>query len=169
MRASWKWSNLYLLKDKFVDGLPWQVGDGNDINFWDDIWFSNNKLVEKAINPQAIDKTLRVADFIQNSNQWDIDKLNLVLDPQSVQEISRVHIPTNKIQDRLYWGPSKNGWFSTNSAFTYITKNKSKQNTDIEWIWKLDTFPKVKNFIWKMALDGIPTKATLRKRIFTYK
>lgn len=68
------------------------------------------------------------------------------------------------IRDRLYWTPSKNGWFSTASAIELVTKTNAMNPSPNNWIWKLDTFPKVRNFLWKIDTNGLPTKARLRAK-----
>ena len=66
---------------------------------------------------------------------------------------------------KLYWRCSKNGWFSTKSASDLIEEESNTQpNYLCEWIWKLDTQSKIKNFIWKISINGLPTKAKLDER-----
>ena len=108
------------------------------------------------------DDQTNVSDFI-NNKEWDTTKLKAVLQDEAVEFINNIQIPQNNIPDRLYWAPNKSGWFSTKTAFELIT-NQTNPPTDLSWVWKLDTYPKVKNFLWKICHDGLPTKARLSEK-----
>lgn len=60
--------------------------------------------------------------------------------------------------------PSKNGWFSTASALELITNKINHTPCLNGWIWKLNTYPKVKNFLWKIEKDGLLTKERLNRQ-----
>lgn len=67
------------------------------------------------------------------------------------------------VHNHLYWKTSKDGWFHTSATYELITKQQEITNYPYEWIWKLDTRPKIKNFMWKLLNNGLPIKARLQK------
>ena len=120
-------------------------------------------------NANLINTNIKVSHFINNSRNWDTNKIDTelqnIINPNILEKIKETIIPKNELQDKLYWRCSKNGWFSTKSASDMIEDESILQpNKACEWIWKLDTQPKIKNFIWKMSINGIPTKAKLDER-----
>ena len=43
----------------------------------------------------------------------------------------------------------------------WIENQKGNSSADVRWIWNLDIPPKIKNFLWKIASNGLPKKARL--------
>ena len=64
----------------------------------------------------------------------------------------------------MYWGSSSNEWFSTKSSINLIQKEKGHSSTGTDWIWKLNIPPKIKQFMWRITKDGLPTKGKLEQR-----
>ena len=159
--TSWQWSKLMSLREGFMTGISWQVGDGKTIRFWKDTWVTEGVLKPTPNNLSMWDEDETVSNYIKDDKSWDIDKLRHVLKPEEVDEVCKVVLPLNNIIDRLYWRPSKNGWFSTNATMKWIQDKKRSPKIDLDWIWKLNIPPKQKNFLWKMCRNGLPTKFTL--------
>ncbi len=81
-----------------------------------------------------------------------------------IEKILQTTIPSNHIEDRMYWGPSTDGWFSTKSSINLIHKEKGHSPTRTDWIWKLNIPQKIKHFMWRIIKDGLPTKGKLEQR-----
>lgn len=80
----------------------------------------------------------------------------------TINEVSNIYIPKNQIQNRIYWTLNRDGWFSTSLEYSYITQSKGLTNNNLNWIWKLDTYPKIKNLLRKIANNGLHIKTRLR-------
>ena len=139
------------LRPFFETGLRWNIGDGRSVRFWHDNWVLPEPLSSFTSVPLSDDLSLSTVDrYIQNG-AWNFDLLRdeiaPILTKDAFNQILAVHIPTNLFQDRLYWGLSTNGWFSTKSASKALHKNKNSYEFLCHWIWKLDTQPKIKHFL----------------------
>lgn len=44
VKNSWQFNRLLSLKDEFLTGIRWLVGDGTQIRFWEDNWIGNTNL-----------------------------------------------------------------------------------------------------------------------------
>lgn len=80
-----------------------------------------------------------------------------------VQSISNTPIPSNYIQDTMFWRLTPSGKFSTKSAALLIQgiNPKNIQKCAYRWIWKLNIPPKTSSLIWGIYNDGHPTKDRL--------
>ncbi|XP_075649790.1 putative ribonuclease H protein At1g65750 isoform X3 [Castanea sativa] len=68
-------------------------------------------------------------------------------------------------QDNLVWKGSQDGDFHLASAY----KLARLETTDVQtfhgnWIWKLDTLPKIKHFLWLCCHNSVPVKKVLESR-----
>ena len=67
--------------------------------------------------------------------------------------------------DRLVWISSSTGNFDARNAYSLAcndTPNLAFFGGN--WIWRIDTLPKIQMFIWKCFYNSIPVKEVLNKR-----
>ena len=68
-------------------------------------------------------------------------------------------------EDTLAWKYSKDGDFSATSAYDLASaKDKGLQSFSGKWLWKLDTLPKIKHFIWLCFHHSVPVRQILNTR-----
>ncbi|KAK9988891.1 hypothetical protein SO802_029130 [Lithocarpus litseifolius] len=67
--------------------------------------------------------------------------------------------------DNLIWKGSHNGDFNLASADKLArSEPPDAQTFQGNWIWKLDTLPKIKHFLWLCFLNSVPVKKVLESR-----
>lgn len=67
----------------------------------------------------------KVSDFILESKEWDIPKLEEVLPQDKVGEVRAILIPTKEtVEDAMFWAESTTGNFSLSSAFCTVAGTK---------------------------------------------
>ncbi|KAK4417388.1 hypothetical protein Salat_2564400 [Sesamum alatum] len=90
------------------------VGDGKNINSWDDKWIPRETTYKVLTAQRQADASMVVADFIeQNGRHWNEGKLRSHFIPEDVEAI--LSIPLGRgVVDRIVWHFSKNGRFSVN-------------------------------------------------------
>ena len=60
------------------------------------------------------------------------------------------------------WKFTKDGEFSTNSAYIHIKTETGEVNRfKGAWIWKLDTLPKIISFLWLCMHNSVPVREVL--------
>jgi hypothetical protein len=103
------------------------------------------------------------------SNEWDEGTLRQYLYPWDVEEILKIKLSINKIPDWVAWQYEKSGVFSVISAYRLALTRAQNLNamgssataSDEHGVWRknwiLLMLPKVRNFIWKMIKNGLPT------------
>jgi hypothetical protein len=107
----------------------------------------------------------------QGSNEWDEGMLRRYFYPWDVEEILKIKLSANKRPDWVAWPYEKSGVFSVRSAYRMAliraqdlddmgsSTSASGERSAWKQIWKLLTLPNVRNFIWKLIKNGLPTNA----------
>lgn len=76
-----------------------------------------------------------------------------------------MHAPiTSRVQDRLAWSGNSRGIFDLESAYSFATAEEVTPPFNSGWIWKLETLPKIKTFLWRCQHNSIGVKSCLARR-----
>jgi len=151
------------LREEFNKGLFWTVGNGLSISIWKDNWLTGGKATTFALPNVDTSSDIKVNSLISNQ-QWDRNKIERLFNYRGLQQIQKIKLPYNNISDKLVWSSDRNGNFSTRSAYELISNNKTPRIDYHSWIWKLNTYPKIKNFLWRLSHNGLPTKMKLYQK-----
>jgi hypothetical protein len=157
------WSSIKEEISTMFDNSFWLLGNGKDINFWNDKWCGPS-LSEVFNIPTHISKNLvsSISDFILNG-QWHIP-------PQLSQRfnnlsllVQQVTIPLEPTQDLLLWKHSDSGEFHLADAYKFI----SPQFQDLDWskfLWSPDIPPSKSLLAWRLMHNKMPTAENLKLR-----
>jgi len=83
-----------------------------------------------------------------------------------LKKIQGIAIPPHSKPDSFCWGLDNSDTFSTKSV-TWIAYDKSINDSpdwNYKWIWKIDTMPKIKFFLWQLCHKAVPIRGMLLKR-----
>lgn len=92
--------------------------------------------------------------------------INYYFDPETVQKILKTPLFYQVEEDQLIWRAEKNGHYSVRSAYR-ICMEEIAGNSHLHragnWdnIWRIKVPPKVKNLIWRVCRNCLPTRARL--------
>ncbi|KAK7836091.1 gata transcription factor 5 [Quercus suber] len=78
---------------------------------------------------------------------------------------------SNQGEDQIFWYSSPNGEFKPKEAYhlaNWDDNNKTGQTFKGEWVWKVQSVPKIKCFLWQCCHHSIPVQAILCKREMEY-
>ena len=133
---SWAWRCILRNRYQFRKGIRWKVGDGTRIHFWLDNWCANDNLVSllAVSDISQLDTSILVSYFITGTKEWDILKLNDLVDAVTLQLILATPIPSHPIPDSVCWGLSGNGDFSTKTATWAAHGLDIKRSPSWEWL-----------------------------------
>ncbi|GKA88942.1 reverse transcriptase [Tanacetum coccineum] len=123
--ASWLWQSLLLGRDVLLQGIRWQVGNGEKISFWTHKWVSYNSdfFIREPRGPFT--NTSLVSDFIVDG-EWDYCKLQQHLFPREVDFVSQIPISNTGAQDKLVWHYDDKGNYSVRSGYRQALLLKEK-------------------------------------------
>lgn len=104
----------------------------------------------------------RIYNFITNSKEWNLIKLNNIISKEIITKIKAIPIRLTNIGYNL---ETTNGEFSVKMAI-WVNNNPipthPKANM-LNALWRLNLFPRVKLFAWKLIRQKLSTKSRLRK------
>ncbi|XP_043714817.1 uncharacterized protein LOC122663178 [Telopea speciosissima] len=112
--------------------------------------------------------TTQVADLIDPiSRSWRTSLLHRYLQPDEVNAILKISLSIFVEEDSQVWGASQTGAFLVKSAYHLLARKEgelqfktSHMGDDSKIglrIWKIQTLPKIKNFIWRTCNEGVGT------------
>ena len=82
-------------------GYIWRVGNGQNINIWEDAWIPNCA-TRKVVTPKGGQLLTKVGDLIDPaSNTWDEDLITQTMWPIDVQRILSIPISRHDMPDLL--------------------------------------------------------------------
>jgi hypothetical protein len=174
-RPSYAWQSIFQARGLLEEGLMWQAGNGEKIRIWGDKSLPppNSTLL---YNPhQRLDVDARVCNLLDlTSGWWNLATLQELFSPEEANKILGVVPSPLKHPDQLIWRGFKNGMFTVKSAYHLEKQIRAQawgeRSTAGEmytvWksIWSMQMPDVVKNFLWKVGNNLLPTKSNLLKK-----
>ncbi|GAU10152.1 hypothetical protein TSUD_423850 [Trifolium subterraneum] len=155
------WSSVKEEVPTILENSIWLLGNGEDINFWNDNWCGS--ILSEVFNiPSHISQALTstVSDYLYNG-QWN-------LPPQLAQHYSalsflvqKVTIPTVSNPDKLLWKHTDSGDLQLSDAYSF----KLQPLQDLHWaklIWSPDIPPSKSVLAWRLMHVKVPTDENLK-------
>jgi hypothetical protein len=174
-RPSYAWRSIFQAKRVVEDGLLWRIGDGNSVRIWKDQWLPP-PLTSLIHSPhQNLDANSRVNTLIDStSGWWNVQLLQTIFREDEIARICCICPSPIPIPDTLIWQGTANGQFSVKSAYLLEQARKNQSmgecskagadGTFWQKLWKVEAPGVVKNFLWKVGNDLLPTKLNLFKK-----
>ncbi|XP_026451501.1 uncharacterized protein LOC113351782 [Papaver somniferum] len=113
------------------------------------------------------DPSIKVDYFIDNHTRtWNVSRLSTHFDDASVKKIVIIPLSQHCTPDRRAWDLSKNGKFSSKSAYLGLRGiNTSPCKTLWLHIWKIRVPHRIQLFILKAAKNALPARTVLHTRM----
>uniref|UniRef100_A0A0A9CHE7 Reverse transcriptase zinc-binding domain-containing protein n=1 Tax=Arundo donax TaxID=35708 RepID=A0A0A9CHE7_ARUDO len=177
---SYAWRSIVRVMQALKEGLIWRVGDGTQINIWNDPWVPAGTK-RRHITPRGRVLLTRVSELIDpTTGEWDSNLIREVFWEEDVQNILAIPVRYD-MEDSIAWHNDIKGTFSVKSAYHVLDDERvrqtrrqsgessssiSTQSVEFNWqhIWKLPCPPKVKQFIWRLAHNSLPVRKNIARR-----
>ncbi|MCH91756.1 retrotransposon protein putative unclassified, partial [Trifolium medium] len=158
-------------------GCFWFVGNGSDINIWEDRWIHPH-VGSKIWTPKPENTSLhKVKDLINPQTlQWQEDTINQCFYPIEAAQICQIPLTNTMDEDIISWQGTKDGnyivkygyhaimeWNSANSNNAQPS-NHNENNDSWSNLWKLSNPPKQLHLIWRILHKAIPVKTNLMSK-----
>ncbi|XP_023878292.2 uncharacterized protein LOC111990734 [Quercus suber] len=173
---SYAWQSIHNSLEVIKRGTRWSVGNGRRIHIWDDRWLPM-PTTYKVISPQGdYGDFPMMSSLIDNDTRWwKVDVINATFLPHEASTILKIPLNYNLLDDCLIWMGNKSGEFTVKSAYHIVSgivdsfeegESTSSNSWTLLWkrIWQQKVPPKLKNFAWRICVNGLPTMQNLNHR-----
>ena len=103
-------------RDLLLQGVRWQVGNGNHISFWTQKWIPANAEFYVCSPIDPFSNSSKVADFIQNGT-WDTRKLHKHVSNTEFESIIKIPISQSGSPDKLVWHFESKGQYTVKTCY----------------------------------------------------
>ena len=109
----------------------------------------------------------------EENRTWNDDLIAGLFAPEEAELIKKIPFSKHPTEDKLYWPWTQNGQYSCKSGYRFLKMEEEEPRQEVEqngeknlWrsIWGLRVPNKIKNFLWRVCRDAIPTKSNLKRR-----
>ena len=151
----------------FKKGKRWIPGGSSKLSFWHDNWTMSGPLRLAIQGPLLEEEENLLVKDINGPGRWDWSKLSFLLPDAILMELKSIPHTTlvSSMEDRLIWSGTSHGDFDLKSAY-YLAMNFQDPPTlsSGQWVWKMETLPHIKFFIWMCLHDSIGVGVCLARR-----
>ena len=154
------------------------MGTGERVKIKEDRWLPDktNGLVISSLS-QVVAET-KVSSLIdQDQVRWNEEVVRYLFLPHEADSILAIPLSLRRPPNRITWKHIPSGLFTTSSAYKLIVSCESMSNagsSSVEnhkkfWksLWQLQMPNKIKNFVWRVCNEALPTKMNLYHRHVT--
>ena len=106
--------------------------------------------------------------------EWDTPEIQCLFLPHEAAIIYGIPLSTKLPSDRIIWGLTPSGTFTTKSAYkllvSYASTNLAGSSSSVQqrkfWrdLWLLRVPNKIKHFAWRVCNSSLPTMVNLQRR-----
>ena len=153
----------------FEKGVCWIAGTNSKLLFWKNNWLKGCSVRDMIEGPLTQSESeLTVANVFQEG-RWCWEKISFELPKDVLERVLSVPMQLfGEKEDTLIWKFSQNGEFSAASAYNLARNGgESPGIFSGDWLWNIDTAPKIQHFIWLCLHSSVPVRKTLADRGIT--
>ena len=149
----------------FKKGSKWIVGKESNLSLWYDKWLDKGALQSLIKGPlNRGEEHIKLKEVVSFSG-WDWQSCSFTLPDQLLMEVKATPISfTAQNLDRITWSSTPSGNFELKAAYK-IARMEETGNSPCrfngQWIWKVQTIPKILCSIWQCYYNSIPVRAIL--------
>jgi ribonuclease HI len=173
-QPSYAWRSMQSAKDVIDLGARWRIGNGEKVRIIVDKWMPNHAGFKVWSRCEDLNDDTLVCDLIDpDTKQWKRDLVSHLFHPHEALQILSMPISPRLPPDKLVWHFERDGDYSVRSAHHLVKQHHSRNlaessghQTSRLWteIWKATVPNRVKNFLWRLAKNILPTRDNLSKK-----
>ena len=171
--ASHGWQSILTGRDLLLKNLGWVLGDGADINVWDDPWLRLDSPCRPMGPATEASAHWRVSDLLHaDTGEWNRERIQAIL-PFEEDRILAIQPSTKGAPDVLKWLGTLSGNYSVKSGYFTAMEEvteailEDEAAPEFDWkktVWNLKIGPKTKMFVWKCLRGILPIGERLLAR-----
>ena len=177
--ASFAWKSIFQACHVIRKGAHWRVGNGNSIRIWHDRWIPIPSAGVPITPPNELPEDACVSSLIQvDTGLWNKELVERAFIPSEASLILSTTLSSRAPNDLLVWGGEKSGKYSVRSAYRMLATVDLDGNPEFStteywrmfWkkIWSVKVPFKIRNFLWRVCIDALPTLVKLQRRTIIF-
>ena len=160
--GSYAWKSILSARDVIRKGMVWRIGNGSSVRIKEDKWLPD-KTHRGVVSPMpTIEPGARVNTLIKaETGEWNTPEIQRLFLPHEAATICGIPLSTRLPPDRIIWGLTPSGIFTTKSAYKLLVSHAStnlagtsslvQQNKFWKDLWQLRVPKKIKHFAWRVC------------------
>ena len=115
---SYAWRSILAAQSIVRQGHQWQVGNGQNLDIWNDKWLPQPSAFKLTVNPLGVPYGAKVSLLINpHTWAWQTDMVRQYFSPNDVVSILGIPLSIRLHRDRMIWAYTSKGTFSVKSAY----------------------------------------------------
>jgi hypothetical protein len=173
-QPSYVWRSIFSARTVIEKGSRWIIGNGQQVRIWKDNWLPNQAGFKVCSPCNVLETDACVSELIDtNTRCWNRNLIREIFSPFEAQQIFNIPLSWRLPNDNMIWHWERHGDYSVRSehhmikeVVTLNTPEASSSNNQEIWkaVWKIKAPQNVKNFLWRLARDILPTRGRLKRK-----
>uniref|UniRef100_A0A803P3V6 Reverse transcriptase n=1 Tax=Cannabis sativa TaxID=3483 RepID=A0A803P3V6_CANSA len=165
------WQGILWGRELLLKGTRWRVNDGRKVRINEDKWIPRGPPFTLRTHAEVPPNSL-VETLINDAGDWKLEALEEKMNKDDIPWILGIQTIQDCGEDELIWNPTLDGEYTVASG--YLMKQSEKEGAERSnksittgwWtaVWHSNLTPKMKNFIWRVCHNWVPSKTELAKR-----
>jgi ribonuclease HI len=159
------WRSITSVWEQMLAGTKWNIHNGRRCKFRSDRWLEGGVVLMDIVDPVMWEdqRDATFNEYVNEEGQWEWDKLELL--PMHIRmQIAAIKPPDKEGEDdKVGWGLSPNGKFSTSSAYSNLQNHVEVQEQVWDRVWQWKGPERIKTFTWLCANDALMTNERRRR------
>ncbi|KAL4384144.1 hypothetical protein GQ457_15G026400 [Hibiscus cannabinus] len=164
------WRALSNVWDSVRANVSWIVGNGLDVNVWNDTWVPSLGPLRFWLrcSPMAV-ASINFADLVIHGSEWNVPRLSDLLLPEAIPFVVGIPPPLLGSCDVPSWISTPAGNFTVASAYMRILEPGWEAiDPKWSWVWSLAVTPRIRMFIWLVLKQRLMTNEERCRRGFSF-
>ena len=151
------------------------MGNSRLIHIWEDNWLPTPTTYKVISPPRPFDDFPMVSALIDHETRWKFELIQDVFLPFEADTILNMPLSYNLPEDKLIWTGNRKGDFTIKSEYyiacSLVEAEETSESSSGDpktpfWkkIWHLKIPSKIRIFVWRACMNGLPTRLNLSKR-----
>jgi len=172
---SYVWSSIYNAQWVVKKGGCWRIGDGHNINIWDDNWLPKQngfKVLSQIPTPTTVSN---VKDLLDDQHiEWKHEILGTHFHWFEQEQMHQIPFIKETTTDSYMWMYTRDVHYTMKFGYNTIrewhqnkaqgTSNSNAITTFWKKFWNINTIPRHNDLLWRILNDSIPTKCALNTK-----
>lgn len=161
LSPSFIWNNIILGGKICSKAIAWTPSSRSSINCWHFRWIPSLPPLRHILNgPLNKGEENLVLANLWDGCEWDWSKISFTINNDIIDKASNIRPNPDLGIDKPYWSINSKGIFTTKSVHS-INNHIPSNAFSSSWVWKINTFNKIKFFLWLCSYNRLPTKEYL--------